>query len=381
MRRRLPIVVLVAVAVVGPFALGYSRSRADRATRPLVLPVVDQVREALAGGYYRPLSPRVLNLSSVDAMLSALHDPYTAYLDPPAYRLARAATASTYTGIGVSVLPTPAGLVVVDVRSGPASRAGVQVGDTIVAIDNADATRLGMAAAVARIDGRRGTTIQLELRRRGGHRATVLLRRELVREPVVTSRLLAFGDHRYGDIRVDAFRAGAAQQLARQLRLLEEEHVHGLVLDLRDDPGGLVYQAVAVSSLFLDRGVVVRLSGAHGTHETLVATGHPLTRLPLVVLVDRYTASSAEIVAGALRDNHRATVVGERTFGKAVVQLLDPLANGAALELTVARYFTPGGEDISHIGITPEIRARDLPATSRDEALTAALRVLAEPTS
>ena len=157
--------------------------------------------------------------------------------------------------------------------------------------------------------------------------------------------------------------------LGRELRELERAGAQGFVLDLRQNPGGLLDQAVAVSSLFLDRGVVVSLVGRHEPHEVFRAIGGVATRLPLVVLVDRYSASSAEIVAAALRDHHRAKVVGERTFGKALVQSIDPLDNGAALELTIARYYTPSGEDISNVGVAPQIHAVDDPRTPSDDAL------------
>jgi carboxyl-terminal processing protease len=136
-----------------------------------------------------------------------------------------------------------------------------------------------------------------------------------------------------------------------------------------------------VTSLFLDRGVVATLDGAHQPHQVLRAGPKAFTRLPLVVLVDRYTASSAEIVAAALHDNGRATLVGERTFGKGVVQAVDPLRNGAALELTIARYHTPSGFDVSGVGLRPQVLAVDDPSTRVDEALATALQVLARPPS
>ena len=167
--------------------------------------------------------------------------------------------------------------------------------------------------------------------------------------------------------------------LGREVRRLERQGASGSVLDLRQNPGGLLDQAVAVSSLFLDRGVVVSLAGRHEPRRVLRAVGGVATRLPLVVLVDRFSASSAEIVAAALRDHHRATLIGERTFGKAVVQTIDVLHNGAALELTIARYYTPSGADISHVGVVPQIHAVDNDRTPQDEALATALRVLARP--
>jgi carboxyl-terminal processing protease len=182
-------------------------------------------------------------------------------------------------------------------------------------------------------------------------------------------------------LRLSAFRVGAAVVLGRELKRLQHEGAGGFVLDLRQNPGGLLTQAVTVASLFIDHGVVVSLQGAHEPQQVLRAIPGQATKLPLVVLVDRYTASSAEIVAAALRDHHRATIVGERTFGKALVQAVDPLDNGAALELSIAQYSTPSGADLSGVGLPPQIAARDDPSTPQDEALAVALRVLARPTS
>jgi carboxyl-terminal processing protease len=379
--RRLLLFLAAGLVLVGPFALGYRLSQGSRATAPVAIPsVVDEVREALALRYYRPVPTSVLHLGSVNQMLSALGDPYTAYLGPSDYRLLRQQTASRYSGIGASVLPSSNGLVVVSLRPGPAQRAGIHTGDTIVRIGSTPTGRLGMAGAFARILGPPGTHVRLELLR-GAERLDLNVRRAIVRAPVVEAKLLSYAGRRWGLVRLSAFRIGAAVVLRRQLRLLEREGAKGLVLDLRQNPGGLLDQAVAVSSLFLDHGIVVTLDGAHSPRHVYRAFPGIATKLPLVVLVDGMTASSAEIVAAAMRDHQRATLVGQRTFGKGLVQSIDPLDNGAALELTVARYFTPSGHDISHVGVTPQIVAVDNPATPQDEALSAALRVLARPTS
>jgi carboxyl-terminal processing protease len=268
----------------------------------------------------------------------------------------------------------------VSLRPGPAERAGLHVGDTIVSIDGVPARHLSLTAARARILGPTGSQVHLELLR-GHARVFADMLRGMVTTPVVESTLLSYAGRRWGDLRLAAFRAGAAGVLRGQIRALERRGANGLVLDLRQNPGGLLDQAVAVASLFLDRGVIVSIAGAHNPREVYRARGGVATRLPLVVLVDRFSASSAEIVAAALQDNQRATLVGERTFGKALVQSIDPLDNGAALELTIARYTTPAGRDISGIGIVPGIHAVDNPRTARDEALETALRVLARPTS
>jgi carboxyl-terminal processing protease len=379
--RRVIIAVGACVLLGGSFFVGYHASATSRPTAAVAMPsVVDEVRNALAARYYRPVPSRVLELGSVHEIISALNDPYTAYLPPPDYRLLRQETASTYTGIGLSVLPSAAGLVVVSLRPGPAQRAGVELGDTIVRIGGASAKGMSLTSAASRILGPRGTSVRLRVLR-GRHVVHVHVRRDVIHAPVVQARLLSYAGRRWGDVRLSGFRIGAAVVLGREVRKLERQGAQGFVLDLRQNPGGLLDQAVAVSSLFLDRGVVVSLVGRHEPREVFRAVGGTATRKPMVVLVDRYSASSAEIVAAALRDHHRAAIVGERTFGKALVQSIDPLDNGAALELTIARYYTPSGSDISNVGVAPQIHAVDDPATSNDDALATALRVLARPTS
>jgi carboxyl-terminal processing protease len=377
MRRSL-ILLVAGLVLAGSFAVGYRLTQVDRATQPVALDVVTRVREALAGRYYRPVPTNVLRLGSVDAMLSALKDPYTRYLAPPSYRLVRRQSASRFSGIGVAVSPSTEGLVVTGLEPGPAQSAGVAVGDTIVQIGDASARGLDVTAALTRMTGPPGSTVRIELSR-NDRLFWVTLRRELVRAAIVEGRLLSFEGMRWGEIRLSSFRAGAAQVVGRELRVLAHQGAQGFVLDLRHNPGGLLTQAVAVSSLFLDRGVVVTLDGAHYDRTVFRAAGRALTSLPVVVLVDRSSASSAEIVAAALSEHSRAALVGERTFGKGVVQWLDPLGNGAALMLTVARYYTPLGHDLSRVGIAPQIHVVDDPATRSDEAFAAALRVLARP--
>jgi len=371
--------VSAAVLVVGAFLVGYAHARGDRATTPVPVPtIVDQVREALASDYYRPVPPRVLRLASVDRMISALGDPYTAYLPESDYALLRAETSGSYAGIGVSVVPGRAGLLVVSTRPGPGRAAGLRPGDTIVGIGATPTARLAPAQALARIAGRAGTTVQLEFLRRG-HIHSLRVRRADLRAPNVTGRLAMFGERRWGVLRVDSFAAGTARMVRGELRRLGRRGAAGFVLDLRGNPGGLLDQAVAVASLFLDRGTIVTLRGLHLPERTYRAQHGAVTARPLVVLVDRATASSAEVVAAALRDHHRAEIVGQRTYGKALVQSVDPLGGGGALELTVAHYYTPVGTDISGRGLRPDVPAVDHPGTAVDEALVAALRTLARP--
>src|SRR5438552_3426358 len=221
--RRTLILLGAGLVLAGPFVLGYRLSVESRATTPVAIPsVVAEVRSALAARYYRPVPDRVLRLGSVHEIISALRDPYTTYLAPPEYRLVRQETASAYTGIGISVLPSSHGYVVVSLRPGPAQRAGVQVGDTIVRIGGVDAARLSMTHALARILGPRGTTVHLALKR-GGQMLDFRIRRELIQTPVVQARLLSYAGERWGDVRLSGFRIGAAVVLRRELRKLERQ--------------------------------------------------------------------------------------------------------------------------------------------------------------
>jgi carboxyl-terminal processing protease len=380
LKRRSLILAAVGLVIGGAFALGYHASAGDRVATPVAASAVDQVRSALAERYYRPVPESVLRLDSVRQIISALDDPYTAYLGPQAYKLVRQQTATSYNGIGVGLLPTPQGFRVVSLRDGPALRAGLHVDDVITRIGGVAAADLDLSSAMAHILGRPGTLVQLQLAR-GSQRIDVDVKRERIDAPAVKARLISFAGRRWGDVQLTSFSVGVSVVLHRQIVALERQHVAGLVLDLRENRGGLLSQAVGVTSNFIDHGVVVSLFGAHQPHQVLHAVPGLATKLPLVVLVDGYTASSAEIVAGALRDNDRATLAGQRTYGKALVQQVDPLDNGAALELTIARYLTPSGQDISGVGIRPEVHAVDNPKTRRDEALALALRVLARPTS
>ena len=377
MRRALSV---LGIALFGfaAFFLGWSLSTGESGQPPpaAAQSVVEQVRAHLASRYYRPVPKHILELGSVDSMLAALHDPYTEYLDPAAYRLLTQETARSYSGIGATVIPTRNGLEVTSVPAGPARAAGLRVGDRIVAIDGVSVLRVPFEKGLARIIGPEGSTVRIRVRREGR-----LLRFAIVRQriqaPVVSSRLLAIRHgRRVGYVRLTACREGAAQVLRTELRRLQRGGASAIVLDLRGNPGGLLDQAVSVASLFLDRGVVVSVEDAHHHGETYEATPTTVTRLRLVVLVDRRSASAAEVIAAALHDNNRATLVGENTFGKALVQTVTPLSNGAALRLTTARYLTPAGIDISRRGVEPDVLALDDPRTASDEALAAALLAL-----
>jgi carboxyl-terminal processing protease len=311
----------------------------------------------LAKRYYRSLPPAVLDQRSIPALIASLHDPYTSYLTPAEYRAARRAYTGGYGGIGVLVLPAPGGLLVRRTVNGPARIAGIKPGDTILAIDGAPTAKLSFKEAIGRILGRAGSRVSLRVRR-----DVRILDFKLVRRPFsvppVHSR---FAAGRIGVIRLSAFSRGAARDTRAAVDRLTQNGARALVLDLRGDPGGLLREAVGVAS-------IASLAGAHRPLQIVYARGKGQTTMPLAVLVDSGSASASEVVAGALKDHGRAMIVGQPTFGKSLVQEVDLLPSGAALKLTIARYLTPAGVDITRTGVQPDVLSR--------HALVAALRLL-----
>ena len=360
MRRTL--VLALAVAAAGAFGIGLLLRPVPDAAGPSEL---QQVRDELQEHYYRPLPHNVLASSSIPELLGTLHDRYTSYLTPAEYLVARRAFAGGYGGVGITVLPAPGGLLVRRTSVGSVHVAGVRPGDTIMAVDGVSTARLSYHEAVGRILGVPGTTVTLRLRR-GQHTLEVkLMRRQFEIHPV-HAQLIG----QVGVIHISAFSRGSAAATASAVRRLRARGAVALVLDLRGNPGGLLSQAVTVASLFLRHGsTVVSLAGAHRPLEIVYAHGAVSVRTPLAVLVDPASASASEVVAGALKDHGRATIIGQPTYGKSLVQQIDRLPSGAALKLTVARYLTPAGYDISRGGVQPDIRSR--------HALAAALRLFA----
>jgi len=347
-------VAVLAVASAATVAFGVGLALRPLAGQQAASPALVEVRAQLASRYYRHVPKSVLDQPSLPSMLAALHDRYTTYLSPSAFRLARRAYAGGYGGIGVTVLPAPGGLLVRRTLTGPAKIAGIRPGDTILAVDGASTAALSFDEAMGRIIGRPGSSVTLRVRR-GGH----TLRYRIVRRPF---RLQEVRGRRAGDvgvIDVDGFAHGTAAAVAQDARRLIRQGATGLVLDLRGNPGGDLSQAVGVAALFLRRGAsVVSLAGAHRPLRIVYARDGRFVTVPLAVLVDRESASASEVVAGALKDHGRATIVGQPTYGKSLVQEIVRLPGGAALKLTVARYLTPAGVDISRGGVQPDVRSR-----------------------
>jgi carboxyl-terminal processing protease len=291
--------------------------------------------------------------------LGELGDRYTRFLDPEQYQALSNQTSGELTGVGMRLqLDQQINRIVVaePMENSPAMLAGIQSGDRILQIDGKSTDNMKVEQAAQLIRGEVGTQITLKLFRPGFQEFEVTLTRSRIALPAVHYSLKQEGSNKIGYIRLKEFSSHAAEQMRSAIQNLEQQNVDGFVLDLRGNPGGLLYASIDIAKMWLNEGDIVRTVNRDGFGEDFEAKGKALTSLPLAVLVDNNSASASEILAGALQDNGRATIIGGQTFGKALVQSVHRLSDGSGLAVTIAHYYTPNGTDISHKGITPDIQ-------------------------
>ncbi|MBW6392885.1 S41 family peptidase [Billgrantia antri] len=336
---------------------------ADAQDEPAVneLPLEDiqtfaEVFERIKRAYVEEVDDSTLLRNAMRGMLSEL-DPHSAYLDSEEFQSLRESTEGEFGGIGIEVgLEEGRLTVITPIDDTPASRAGVQARDIILAIDDTPTERLSLQEAVTLMRGEPGSEIHLTLQRSGVEAPVeVTLTREIIRTESVRSELLEPG---YGYLRVSQFQNRTGDQVNDAIRQLERNApLQGLILDLRNNPGGVLQAAVAVADAFLDSGLVVYTEGRLPDTEMRFSASRETAApdVPLVVLINGGSASAAEIVAGALQDQRRGVIMGTESFGKGSVQQVLPLGNGEGLKLTTALYYTPNGRSIQALGIEPDV--------------------------
>jgi carboxyl-terminal processing protease len=380
---------VVAVVVIGGFVVVLARSDGGDGATTATIDGSAQLQRLIIDDlqryYYKPVDAaklqRIAGTKAIDAMLKTLKDPYTEYMDPKETALqAEHLKGGTYGGIGAILQKKDGQILITQVIDGsPAAAAGLAPGDVIAKVDGRATAGEPVDVVSARVRGKAGTQVRLEIRRTG--RATPLLltlTRRQVKYPLADSRIIDDHGVRVGYVYLSAFATGAGEEVRAALKDLQRRGAQRILLDLRYNGGGWLGEGVNVASDFLQPGrVVVTTQGLHSPKEVFESSGSPATTLPVVVLVNHYTVSASEIVAGALQDWGRATIVGTRTFGKGLVQTPLSLPGGASFKLTTAVYLTPRGTDINHVGIIPTVSAKDDPKTKRDEALQRALRFIA----
>ena len=384
------VVLVPCVLALGIWLGGHPRWLPDPIADALVGPeerrAAVEALDAIHDRYYRRVDRRALSNAAIAGAVDKLDDRFSTYLSPNEYGVFQQALNNEFSGIGTAVRKVRSGLRVETVYPGsPAKRAGIRVGDVITRAGSHRLAGLAEDAATALVKGRAGTTVRLTIRR-GSRTLRRRVTRARISVPVVRARIANAGGTRAAYVALSTFATRTAhEQVAEAIRRLKRRGAKGIVLDLRGNTGGLVTEAQRIASMFIAEGAIVTTRGRAVAERTLEAVGQPIAgRMPTVVLVDGGTASAAEIVAGALRDRRRAPLVGEATFGKGVFQEILPLDNGGALDITVGQYFLPSGRNLGGpgtkrgSGLEPDARAKDDPATKRDEALARALRILAD---
>lgn len=357
---------------------------ADRQAEAETLPWEDarllaEVIERVKRDYVDRVDDHDLIDAAIRGMIADL-DPHSAFLDPEEFQDIRISTSGRYTGIGVEVGAEDGSIVVIaPIDGSPAARAGIRAGDVIFSVDGMPVSGADLEDTVSRMRGEAGTTVVLGILRAGHDDAMIVeLRRGPVAVRSVRAEILAGGE---AYVRISHFTDATGDDLLRVLGELRQQGdgpLAGLVLDLRDNPGGVLNAAVAVADVFLDSGLIVSAEGrmADARFQLEATPGDELAGAPLSVLVNGGSASAAEIVAGALKDHGRATIVGKPTFGKGSVQTIMPLSEGRAIKLTTSRYFTPSGSSIHARGVTPDVVVEPGAAGEDDAQLASAVAAL-----
>jgi carboxyl-terminal processing protease len=380
MHNRLRNLGLIAVGAVAGVLISLNfQAVADRATRTS-LPIEElraftEVFGAIKTNYVEPVEDKKLITEAINGMLTGL-DPHSAYLDAEAFRELQVGTQGQFGGLGIEVGMEDGFVKVISpIEDTPAHKAGIKPGDLIIKLDDTPVKGMTLNDAVKKMRGKPQTSITLTITRKGETAPVIItITRAVIRVQSVKSKMIEPG---YAWIRVSQFQEATAEHLVKHLDgLFKQGQVKGLVLDLRNDPGGLLHGAVAISSAFLpQKSLVVSTDGRaedarkkfYASPDDYARRGDDVLRnlpqaaktVPMVVLVNGGSASASEIVAGALQDHKRAKVMGTQTFGKGSVQTIMPLGNSTAIKLTTARYYTPGGRSIQALGVTPDLIVED----------------------
>ena len=346
--------------------------------------IIDDVLGLIQRDYYRKVPRSALVNQGLAAAVASLDDPYSHYYDPTDYRAFQNQDNPHLAGIGIDIKPEAKGLLVQDVFGGsPAAKAGLTGGDVILAVGSTSLAGRTEQFSAGLIKGKPGTTVTLTVRGAHGTRV-VKIRRANIVIPVAASRILTYHGAKLGYVELTSFTDGSGDEVRQEVQKVLHQGAKGLILDLRQNGGGLLNEAVNVASIFIPNGTIVSTDGRALARQVYMAKGNAIaTTQPMVVLVDSGTASSSEIVTAALRQRGRAKVVGTHTYGKGVFQEIQPLPNGGALDFTVGEFFTPNGSNLGgggvkrgH-GIEPDVYAYTKPTARTDTALTAAEKTVA----
>lgn len=315
---------------------------------------LEKRKELLSRDYANPKQA----YKAIREALQELDDPYTRFLEPEEFAMLTSQTSGEFSGVGLRIAldKRTSDLVVIEpIKNSPAMKAGVKSGDRILRINGKPTALMGLEEASKELEGETGTKVDLQLSQQGKGVYDVTLTRVEMEVPSVSYTLNKENQINVGYIKIDEFSSHAAEQVKQAIEELSKKQVSGYVLDLRGNPGGLMFASIDIARMLMEKGEIVHTIDRRGGDRKFSANGTALTNLPMVVLVDNGSASASEILAGALKENKRATVVGTTTYGKGLVQSVHSLADGSGLAVTIARYYPPSGTDIDRKGIKPDV--------------------------
>ena len=348
--------IAIALVVIVWFALGSGGTQTNSGT---TFAPLNDIYRYIQTYFYWPnrVNQQKLLYGAMKGMVNSLDDPYSEFMTPQDYKQFQESMAGKFSGVGIYITIKDGVLTVIAPLSGtPAEKAGIRAGDQILKIDGVSTKGITLSQASVKIRGKPGTTVNLYVRHTDGTEENIPIVRATITVDPVTSKLVDNG--KIGYIQIRWFAGDAAAQLDKALSGFDLNHLDGLILDLRNDPGGYLTAAISVSSRFVDSGVIVTTKDRVSGDQTYWSSGNTIPDLPLAVLINGGTASAAEITAGAIRDHDMGILIGQKTFGKGVIQRLFTFPDGSALKLTTGEYHTPNGNAVQGIGITPDIAVK-----------------------
>ena len=351
---------IFVLLLVGFFYTTTVNSNTDNSELYKKIDLFTEVLDKIRKEYVDEVDQSELIDDAINGALQSL-DPYSAYMDSELFESMETDTKGEFGGLGIEV-GMEAGVVkvVAPIDGTPASKAGVRAGDYIVKIDGEQVQGKSLMEAVKLMRGPVGSTIDLTIRRKGVKKAiSKTIKREIIEIKSVDSKILK---KNIGYLRLTAFNNNSSKQLVDEIKKIEKkEKTLGYILDLRNNPGGLLNQAINVTDFFLNEGEIVSTRGrkSHENRRFFAKKGDKVKGKPLIVLINNGSASASEIVAGALKDHKRAIILGSRTYGKGSVQSIIPLRNGGGIRITISKYYLPSGKSISEVGVTPDIFVDD----------------------
>ena len=374
------VLIIITFLLLNIFSKSYSQN-IDKLYQKIDL--FSEVLEKVQDDYWEEIDQLDAMDSAINGLLQSL-DPYSAYMNPEIFEESQTDTSGEFGGLGIEVsMESGVVKVITPIDNTPAAKAGVKAGDYIIKINNEQVRGKTLMEAVSLMRGPVGTSIEITIRRKNLKRAKIIkIKREIIEIQSVAAKLI---DNKVGYLRLRAFNENSSEQLSKEISKIEKnKNLIGYILNLRNNPGGLLYQAIRISDFFMEDGEIVSTKGRRLTEnrKLFAEKGDKIKGKPLIVLINNGSASASEIVAGALQDHKRAILLGESTFGKGSVQSIIPLRNKGAIRLTVSKYFLPSRKSISNVGVIPDIKVEETGEefsinTDTDNQLNYALKLLA----